>query len=44
MLTSGPRTGYSDFGDIFPSIQALDADVISIEASKADLKLIDTYV
>ena len=34
---------YSDFGDIFPSIQALDADVISIEASKADLKLLDVF-
>lgn len=34
---------YSDFGDIFPSIQALDADVISIEASKADLKLINVF-
>jgi 5-methyltetrahydropteroyltriglutamate--homocysteine methyltransferase len=34
---------YSDFGDIFPSIQGLDADVISIEASKADLKLLDVF-
>jgi len=34
---------YSDFGDIFPSIEALDADVISIEASKADLKLLDIF-
>lgn len=34
---------YSDFGDIFPSIKALDADVISIEASKADLKLIQVF-
>jgi 5-methyltetrahydropteroyltriglutamate--homocysteine methyltransferase len=34
---------YSDFDDIFPHIQALDADVISIEASKADLKLLDTF-
>ncbi|WWC97166.1 5-methyltetrahydropteroyltriglutamate-homocysteine S-methyltransferase [Kwoniella sp. B9012] len=34
---------YSDFGDIFPSIQRLDADVISIEASKADLKLLDVF-
>ncbi|KDQ64601.1 hypothetical protein JAAARDRAFT_28241 [Jaapia argillacea MUCL 33604] len=34
---------YSDFGDIFPSIQRLDADVISIEASKADMKLLQTF-
>ncbi|TFK91480.1 5-methyltetrahydropteroyltriglutamate-homocysteine S-methyltransferase [Polyporus arcularius HHB13444] len=34
---------YSDFDDIFPSIQALDADVISIEASKSDLKLLNTF-
>lgn len=34
---------YSDFADIFPSIQRLDADVISIEASKSDLKLIETF-
>jgi 5-methyltetrahydropteroyltriglutamate--homocysteine methyltransferase len=34
---------YSDFDDIFPSIQRLDADVISIEASKADMKLIKTF-
>lgn len=34
---------YSDFGDIFPHIQRLDADVISIEASKADLKLLHTF-
>jgi 5-methyltetrahydropteroyltriglutamate--homocysteine methyltransferase len=34
---------YSDFGDIFPSIQRLDADVISIEASKSDMKLIKTF-
>lgn len=34
---------YSDFDDIFPSIQRLDADVISIEASKADLKLLNTF-
>ncbi|ETW84971.1 hypothetical protein HETIRDRAFT_472219 [Heterobasidion irregulare TC 32-1] len=34
---------YSDFDDIFPSIQRLDADVISIEASKSDLKLLDTF-
>ena len=34
---------YSDFDDIFPSIQRLDADVISIEASKSDMKLINTF-
>jgi 5-methyltetrahydropteroyltriglutamate--homocysteine methyltransferase len=34
---------YSDFDDIFPSIQRLDADVISIEASKSDMKLISTF-
>ncbi|KJA30139.1 hypothetical protein HYPSUDRAFT_126472 [Hypholoma sublateritium FD-334 SS-4] len=34
---------YSDFDDIFPSIQRLDADVISIEASKSDMKLLETF-
>ncbi|KAK7449196.1 methionine-synthesizing 5-methyltetrahydropteroyltriglutamate--homocysteine methyltransferase [Stygiomarasmius scandens] len=34
---------YSDFDDIFPSIQSLDADVISIEASKSDMKLLNTF-
>jgi 5-methyltetrahydropteroyltriglutamate--homocysteine methyltransferase len=34
---------YSDFDDIFPSIQRLDADVISIEASKSDMKLLHTF-
>jgi 5-methyltetrahydropteroyltriglutamate--homocysteine methyltransferase len=34
---------YSDFGDIFPSIQRLDADVISIENSKSDMKLLNTF-
>ena len=34
---------YSDFNDIFPSIQALDADVISIEASKSDMKLLGAF-
>ena len=34
---------YSDFNDIFPSIQRLDADVISIEASKSDLKLLSAF-
>ncbi|KZT62080.1 5-methyltetrahydropteroyltriglutamate-homocysteine S-methyltransferase [Calocera cornea HHB12733] len=34
---------YSDFNDIFPSILALDADVISIEASKSDMKLLNAF-
>lgn len=34
---------YSDFDDIFPSIQRLDADVISIEFSKSDQKLLHTF-
>jgi 5-methyltetrahydropteroyltriglutamate--homocysteine methyltransferase len=34
---------YSDFNDIFPSIQRLDADVISIEASKSDMKLLGAF-
>ncbi|KAF8745977.1 hypothetical protein AX14_004270 [Amanita brunnescens Koide BX004] len=34
---------YSDFNDIFPSIQRLDADVISIEASKSDMKLLNAF-
>ncbi|KII95083.1 hypothetical protein PLICRDRAFT_169771 [Plicaturopsis crispa FD-325 SS-3] len=34
---------YSDFDDIFSSIQRLDADVISIEASKSDMKLLNTF-
>jgi len=34
---------YSDFNDIFPSIQRLDADVISIEASKSDLKVLNAF-
>ena len=34
---------YSDFNDIFTSLQDLDADVISIEASKSDLKLVQAF-
>nr|QKY15322.1 probable 5-methyltetrahydropteroyltriglutamate-homocysteine methyltransferase (MET26) [Polytomella parva] len=34
---------YSDFNDIFPTIQALDADVITIENSKSDLKLLAAF-
>ena len=32
---------YSEFNDIIPAIDALDADVISFEASRADLTLLD---
>jgi 5-methyltetrahydropteroyltriglutamate--homocysteine methyltransferase len=31
---------YSDFNEIFAALAALDADVITIEASKSDLKLL----
>jgi len=34
---------YSDFNDIFPAIQALDADCITIENSKSDLKLLKAF-
>lgn len=34
---------YSDFNDIFAHIARLDADVISIEASKSDLKLLQIF-
>jgi 5-methyltetrahydropteroyltriglutamate--homocysteine methyltransferase len=34
---------YSDFNDIFPSIKRLDADVISMEASKSDMKLLGAF-
>ncbi|KAK4051004.1 methionine-synthesizing 5- methyltetrahydropteroyltriglutamate--homocysteine methyltransferase [Microbotryomycetes sp. JL201] len=34
---------YSDFNSIFSHIIKLDADVISIEASKSDLKLLDVF-
>ncbi|GAX04423.1 5-methyltetrahydropteroyltriglutamate--homocysteine methyltransferase [Secundilactobacillus pentosiphilus] len=33
---------YSEFGDIIDAIDAMDADVISFEASRADLTLLDT--
>ena len=33
----------SDFNDIFWAIKALDADVISIENSKSDLKLLNVF-
>jgi len=34
---------YSDFGDIWTDIMRMDADVISIEASKSDLKLLQVF-
>ncbi|KAI8815704.1 cobalamin-independent synthase [Fimicolochytrium jonesii] len=34
---------YSDFNDIFSTIQALDADAITIENSKSDLKLLTAF-
>ena len=51
LSTSGVEDGtqthshfcYSDFNDIFESIKALDADVISIEASKSDMKLLKAF-
>ncbi len=35
---------YSEFGDIIQAIDNLDADVISFEASRSDLSLIDQLV
>ena len=35
---------YSEFGDIIDSIAALDADVLSIEASRSDMGLLDSFV
>ncbi|KAL1924790.1 uncharacterized protein VTP21DRAFT_4444 [Calcarisporiella thermophila] len=34
---------YSDFNDIFEAIQAMDADVITIENSKSDMKLLSAF-
>ena len=34
---------YSQFGDILDSIAALDADVLSIEASRSDMTLLDSF-
>lgn len=34
---------YSDFNEIFQALKDLDADVISIEASKSDLKLLNVF-
>jgi 5-methyltetrahydropteroyltriglutamate--homocysteine methyltransferase len=31
---------YSDFGEVFAALQALDADAITIESSKSDLKIL----
>ena len=35
---------YSEFNDIIEAIVALDADVISIEASRSDMELLDAFV
>jgi 5-methyltetrahydropteroyltriglutamate--homocysteine methyltransferase len=35
---------YSEFNDIIESIAALNADVISIEASRSDMELLDAFV
>jgi len=35
---------YSEFNDIIESIAAFDADVISIEASRSDMDLLDAFV
>ena len=35
---------YSEFSDIIDSIAALDADVLSIEASRSDMALLDSFV
>jgi 5-methyltetrahydropteroyltriglutamate--homocysteine methyltransferase len=34
---------YSEFGDILPAIAALDADVITIETSRSNMELLDTF-
>lgn len=34
---------YSEFNDIMPSIAGLDADVISIEASRSDMELLEAF-
>ncbi|RKP23999.1 cobalamin-independent synthase [Syncephalis pseudoplumigaleata] len=34
---------YSDFNDIFPAIQRMDADIITIENSRSDLKLLEAF-
>jgi 5-methyltetrahydropteroyltriglutamate--homocysteine methyltransferase len=35
---------YSQFGDIIDAIAALDADVLSIEASRSDMALLESFV
>ena len=35
---------YCEFNDIIEAIAALDADVISIEASRSDMELLDAFV
>jgi len=35
---------YSEFGDIIDSIASLDVDVLSIEASRSDMALLDSFV
>ncbi|MET5013101.1 5-methyltetrahydropteroyltriglutamate--homocysteine S-methyltransferase, partial [Burkholderia pseudomallei] len=34
---------YSEFGDILPSIAALDAVVISIETTRSNMELLDAF-
>ena len=34
---------YSEFNDIMPAIAAMDADVISIEASRSDMELLEAF-
>jgi 5-methyltetrahydropteroyltriglutamate--homocysteine methyltransferase len=35
---------YSEFGDILPAIAAMDADVISIETTRSNMDLLDSFV
>jgi 5-methyltetrahydropteroyltriglutamate--homocysteine methyltransferase len=34
---------YADFGEILPAIVELDADVVTIEASRSDMELLDSF-
>lgn len=34
---------YCEFGDVMPSIIALDADVITLETSRSDMELLDVF-
>ena len=34
---------YSEFNDILPAIAALDADVITIETSRSDMKMLEGF-